>query len=126
MLSLNVKDGEYITIGDDIVVQTYRFGAQTQVLVDAPREIPILRGKVRERDGDAAPGSVIKGSRRQPTPSDLRHAEARQEVMARRQKNRDGARAALSEINAMLNTLGDTPEGAWLRERVERIAPVVE
>ena len=126
MLSLNVKDGEYITIGDDVVVQAFRFGTQTQVLVDAPREKVILRGKVRERTGDHKPDSLINGTRKQPRPSDRRHAEIWQEKQARRQENRESAQAALSEINAMLAALGDTPESAWLRERMERIAPVVE
>ena len=126
MLSLNVKDGEYITIGDDVVVQAFRYGTQTQVLVDAPREKAILRGKVRERNGEIKPDALIDGARKQPRPSDRRHAEAWQETLAKRQENRESARAALGEINAMLDALGATPESAWLRERMERIAPMVE
>lgn len=126
MLSLNVKDGEYITIGDNILVQAYRFGTQTQVLVDAPREISILRGKLLEQSGGERPGNVIKGYRKQPPPSDRRRAEAWQKTLTKRQENRESAKAALDEINAMLDALGETPESAWLRERMERIAPVVE
>lgn len=125
MLNLNLKEGEYLTIGNDIVVQTFPFGSQTQVLIDAPRELTILRGKLRERSGDAKPDAVIDGYRKQ-TPSDRRHSEARRETLAKRQENRESARAALGEINAMLDALGATPESAWLRERMERIAPMVE
>lgn len=125
MLNLNLKEGEYVTIGDDIVVQTFPYGSQTQVLIDAPREMTILRGKLHERSGDAKPGAVIEGYRKQ-SPSDRRHAEARREKIAKRQESRESAKAALSEINAMLDTLGATPESQWLRERMERIAPMVE
>ena len=125
MLNLNLKEGEYLTIGDDIVVQTFPFGSQTQVLIDAPRELTILRGKLRERGGDKKPGAVIDGYRKQ-TPSDRRHAEARREKLAKRQASRESAQNALVEVNAMLDALGATPESLWLRERMERIAPMVE
>ena len=125
MLNLNLKEGEYLTIGDDIVVQTFPYGSQTQVLIDAPRELTILRGKLRERGGETKPDAVIEGYRKQ-TPSDRRHAEARREKLAKRQASRESAQNALVEVNAMLDALGATPESAWLRERMERIAPMVE
>lgn len=125
MLNLNLKEGEYLTIGDDIVVQTFPYGSQTQVLIDAPREMTVLRGKLRERGGEGKPGAVIEGYRKQ-TPSDRRHAEARQEKLMKRRSSRESAQDALVEINAMLDALGATPESAWLRERMERIAPMVE
>ena len=49
MLSLNIKSGEYITIGNDIVVQIFRDGADARVEVKAPREMTILRGELLER-----------------------------------------------------------------------------
>ena len=52
MLSLQLKDGEYITIGDDIVVQIFRDGPVNRVMVQAPRELTILRGEVQERRRD--------------------------------------------------------------------------
>lgn len=125
MLNLNLKEGEYLTIGDDIVVQTFPFGSQTQVLVDAPREMTILRGKLRERNGGGRPDAVIDGYRKQ-SPSDRRHAETRREKLSKRQESRESAQVALIEINAMLDALGATPESRWLRERIERIAPMVE
>ena len=54
MLSLQLKDGEYITIGKDIVIQIFT-GATTQVLVQAPRDMTILRGEVLERNGENPP-----------------------------------------------------------------------
>lgn len=52
MLSLQLKSGEYLTIGDNIVVQVFQTGASFRVAVDAPREVPIVRGEVRERAGE--------------------------------------------------------------------------
>ena len=127
MLSLNLKEGEYVTIGEDIVVQTFPFGSQTQVLIEAPRELTILRGKLHERSGDAKPDSLVSGKRKpSKSPSDLRHSAKRLEKLAAYQAKKDDAKAAIDEIGAMLNTMGETQESKWLRQRLERIAPLVE
>jgi len=50
MLSLRITPGDYITIGDNIVVQvTQAPGAAFNVSIDAPRDIPIVRGAVHEK-----------------------------------------------------------------------------
>lgn len=51
MLSVQLKSGEYLTIGDDIVVQVFQAGSSFRVAVQAPRELPIVRGEVYERTG---------------------------------------------------------------------------
>ena len=61
MLSLQLKDGEYITIGKDIVIQVFT-GATTQVLVQAPRDMTILRGEVLERNGEERPACLYDPS----------------------------------------------------------------
>ncbi len=63
MLSLQLRSGDYLTIGDDIVIQIFReSSAQFRVSVQAPREAAILRGQVRERTGAQRP----QGLRDQP------------------------------------------------------------
>ena len=57
MLSLQLRDGEYITIGKDIVIQVFT-GTTTQMLVQAPRDMTILRGEVLERNGEARPACL--------------------------------------------------------------------
>ena len=74
MLSLQLKDGEYITIGDDIVVQIFRDGPVNRVSVQAPRELTILRGEVQERSGDRPEGLL---SRCPKSPSQRRKSERR-------------------------------------------------
>lgn len=50
MLSLRLKIGEYLMIGDGIAVQVCRqSGDSVELAVRAPREIPVLRGDVYER-----------------------------------------------------------------------------
>ena len=48
MLALTVKAGDYITIGDDIVIQVLKVGDLCRVAIDAPRELAIEREKVHE------------------------------------------------------------------------------
>ncbi len=52
MLKLSLAPGEYLTIGENVVVQVYRAeNGRTYLAIDAPREVPIVRGAVREREG---------------------------------------------------------------------------
>ncbi|MDE6954426.1 MAG: carbon storage regulator [Oscillospiraceae bacterium] len=56
MLSLQVRPGEYMTIGGDVVVQLDRMsGDRCKLLIDAPRELTVLRGEVLERGGGQRP-----------------------------------------------------------------------
>ena len=59
MLCLNLTLGEYMTIGEDVVVQLDRIsGDSCKLMVQAPREIPVLRGEVLERGGGKRPSCV--------------------------------------------------------------------
>ena len=62
MLSLLLKSGEYLTIGEDVVVQIMekRRGV-FQVSIQAPREIPIVRGDLLDRAGQR-PEGVYQGN----------------------------------------------------------------
>lgn len=64
MLCLNLTPGEYMTIGGNVVVQLDRVsGDRCKLVVEAPREIPILRGEVLERIGGERPACVFDGPR---------------------------------------------------------------
>lgn len=61
MLKLSLTPGEYLTIGEDVVVQVYRAeNGRAYLAIDAPREIPIVRGTVREREGAPAPPKLAQ------------------------------------------------------------------
>ena len=54
-----------MTIGEDVVVQLdYISGNRCKLMVQAPREMAILRGEVLERTGGERPECVVDGPRR--------------------------------------------------------------
>lgn len=66
MLSLQLKSGEYFTIGDNITVQIFeKSGSVFKVSVQAPREMQILRGSLHERTGER-PGSIYNERSKSP------------------------------------------------------------
>ena len=59
MLKLSLLPGEYITINENVVVQLYRLeGGRAYLAIDAPREVPIVRGAVLERQGGQRPAHL--------------------------------------------------------------------
>ena len=59
MLCITMRRGDYVTIGDDIVIQIDRMNEErVHVNINAPREVPIVRGKVLERVGGERPGCL--------------------------------------------------------------------
>ena len=57
MLTLRIKSGEYLTIGEDIAIQVFKkSGDSFLVAVKAPKDVPILRGEVLERTGQRPEG----------------------------------------------------------------------
>lgn len=64
MLCLNLNQGEYMTIGDDVVIQMDRIcGDRCRLTIQAPKEVPVLRGEVLERTGGRRPECVFDGPR---------------------------------------------------------------
>lgn len=60
MLFLQLKSGEYLTIGEDIAIQVFQeTGDRIRVAVSAPRDLTILRGEVRERNGAQRPNGLL-------------------------------------------------------------------
>lgn len=60
MLKLSLTPGEYLTIDGNIVVQVYRSeSGRAYLAIDAPREVPIVRGAVLEREGAARPPRLV-------------------------------------------------------------------
>ena len=60
MLFLQLKSGEYLTIGDDIAIQVFQgSGAYVRVGVNAPKNMTVLRGEVRERTRAERPEGLV-------------------------------------------------------------------
>lgn len=62
MLMLGRNPGEYIAIGDDIVIKGGVDGS-LKLAIDAPKELPVLRGKVYEKTHEP-PACITKASRK--------------------------------------------------------------
>lgn len=58
MLSLQLNSGEYLTIGEDIVIQVFG-GSAAKIAVQAPRDLTVLRGEVWERNGKKRPDCLL-------------------------------------------------------------------
>lgn len=118
MLTLRIKSGEYITIGEDVAVQVFdRPGGSFEVSIKAPREVPIFRSDVFERSGDRPQG--LKEQRVKP-PSEKRRDEKRLQALAKREERH----AAVAEIGTILDKLEKTSDCAELhqmRRLLERV-----
>ena len=109
MLSLQLKTGDYMTIGEDVVVQLDRIsGDRCKLIVQAPRDKAILRGEVLERTGGERPECVFETPRRH-----------RQEVIWNRSKTQ-----ALHSIRLLLGRMdGEDEDVKALRRQLEFIFP---
>ena len=60
MLFLQLKTGEYMTIGGDVIVQLNDVsGNRCKLMIEAPREVPVMRGELLERAGAERPECVL-------------------------------------------------------------------
>lgn len=65
MLCLGFVQGEYVTIGSEIVVKVQSVeGKRAFLSIEAPKDLPIVRGTVLERSGGARPSCVDMAFRR--------------------------------------------------------------
>jgi carbon storage regulator CsrA len=109
MLSLQLKTGDYMTIGEDVVVQLDHIsGDRCKLMIQAPKDMTILRGEVLERTGGERPECVFDGPRRH-----------RQEVIWNRGKTR-----ALNSIRLLLSRMDNGDEDVkTLRRQLDFIFP---
>lgn len=124
MLSLQLKSGEYLTIGDDIAVQVFKqSGSVFRLEVKAPREVPILRGAVHEKGGGERPDGLLD---RQPvTPSRRRHNERSAEESAKRREFRSALwerrSGELEAMEAILDRMDAGEDVSAMREDVREL-----
>ncbi len=105
MLCLSLLPGEYLTIGNEVVVQYHQpTGERCRLTFHAPKEIPILRGTVLEREGGARPDCVFDQSRlcRQGIPWNRSKAQAL-EAMRKLLDQMDGHDRNVQDLRRQLN-----------------------
>lgn len=107
MLCLSLQPGEYLTIGEDVVVQYDRTtGDRCRIVVSAPREVPIVRGAVLERGGEERPGCVFDKPRwyKREVPWDRSKAQAlaaMRNLLSRMDGRDDDVKALRRQLNHM-------------------------
>lgn len=108
MLCITLLPGEYFTVGNDAVIQFDRLsGERIHLIINAPREVPIVRGEVLERQGGQRPGCVRELSPRYVRQLPWNHAK----------------KQALAELRQMVEAMGDSPEARAMREKLNCIFP---
>ena len=116
MLSLRLKSGEYISIGQNIAVQVFKqAGDSFQVAVKAPREVPVLRGEVLERSS-GRPGG-LRENRSKP-PSEVKADAKRLAALAKREERK----AAVKEMGLIIDRLeAKSTEGCAELQEMRRL-----
>ena len=131
MLSLNMGRGEYFTINENIVVQVYPQGNQATVCVDAPREIPVVRGTLRELEGKQKPAAIAAAEAKGRKPRTVTAAERlRKERYCERkelwQSRKNSAKDALATMERSLEKI-ESPELRQIyREQLQKLVPLTE
>ena len=59
MLTQGLRSGEYIVIGDNIVIKAVQVDNQVQLAIEAPRDMAILREAVYEQT-HPTPGCIVR------------------------------------------------------------------
>ena len=98
-----------MTIGEDVVVQLDRIsGDRCKLMIQAPRDMTILRGEVLERTGRERPDCIVDGPRRH-----------RQEVLWNRNKSQ--VLAAMRRLLGQMDS--ENTEVRTLRRQLDFIFP---
>ena len=116
MLKLTLLPDEYVVVNDNIVVQLMRVaGGRADLAVEAPREVPIVRGAVLERQGGERPTCLG-------APPKRKGKHYRDQVF-RWNDDRERAVRVMKQVFDRLEQNGAIDEAKVLRVQLERIIP---
>ena len=114
MLSLMLKEGEYLTIGEDIVVQVFPDSkSRTRLSISAPKDVTILRGDLREKGGVERPECVKDTPRQRQSGTSLSW-------------NRNKTQALKSMRRLLYKMDSRNPDVKTLRRQLDFLFPPVE
>ena len=116
MLKLTLLPDEYLTVNGDIVVQLLRVaGGRADVAVEAPREMPMVRGAVLERSGGQRPACLAPPPKKKP--------RYYRDQVFRWNDDRERAVRAMKRVFDRLEEQGSVEEAKVLRTQLDRIIP---
>ena len=131
MLTLTLRRGDYFTIGEDIVIQALPDKGTVRFRVDAPRDMPIVRGTVLEKNGAERPGQVRefltprKKTRNRSSPKQKERTAQYYEKLELWHSRKDEAKDAVNRINSVLDNLDHPAVAAEIKAQLARILPVL-
>ena len=109
MLFLQLKTGEYMTIGDNVVVQLNdASSSHCKLMIEAPREVPVVRGELLERAGAERPECVIEVARQHSSSAGLtwnRNKTQALNAMRRLLNQMDGTDSRVRDLHRQLDFL---------------------
>ena len=115
MLKLTLLPEEYLTIGETVVVQLMRVaGGHADIAIHADRSVPIVRGRVLERQGGQRPVCLEPPGKK---------AHSRRDRFFRWNDDRERAVRRMNQVLDRLEQAGSREEAAVLRAQLERIIP---
>ena len=116
MLKLTLLPEEYLLINDSIVVQLKRVaGGRVDVAIEAPREFPIVRGAVLERNGGKRPDCLA--------PPSGKKARYYRDQVFRWNDDRERAVRVMKQVLDQLEQDGSRDAAQLLRTPLDRIIP---
>lgn len=116
MLKLTLLPEEYLTINDSIVIQLKRVaGGRADIAVEAPHEVPIVRGAVLERNGGKRPDCLSPAARKK--------ARYYRDQIFRWNDDRERAVRVMKLVFDRLDENGAKEEAKLLRTQLDRIIP---
>ncbi len=116
MLRVSMLPDEYLTIDERIVVQLTRVaGGRAYLAVEAPREIPVMRGAVLERNGGKRPGCLGEPPKKA--------AKHHRDWLYRWNDDRERAVRAMRKVMTQLEEKGSAAEAELLRAQLDRLVP---
>ncbi len=117
MLCITMKRGEYFTVGGDTVILFDQLsGERAHLTIHAPREVPIVRGEVLERQGGKRPACLSN----LPPRKKFRHKPACAVLW---NDGRERAVGALEKLAGQLEAGGGAEEARLLREQIHQLTP---
>lgn len=116
MLKLTMYPDDYLTINENIVLHLTRAaGGHADIAIDAPREIPILRGAVLERLGGQRPACLYPPVKKKP--------RYYRDKFFPWNDDRERAVRTMKEVMDRLEQNGAAEEANILRQQLEQIIP---
>lgn len=116
MLCLQLQPGEYLTIGENVVLQyDCTSGERCKLVINAPREISVVRGAVLERNGEARPDCVFEKTRyvKRTVPWDRSKAQAlsaMRKMLSQMNGNDSKVKALRRQLDHMFPPSDNLPE----------------